>query len=109
MTNTAMPEPVASFWTAVNAHDESGFLNAFTADGAVDDWGRTFTGAKEIKAWSDKEFIGARGTLDIQSVSEQNGQVVVIGDWKSNYANGMSKFTFNVIGDKLSKMTIREG
>ncbi|MDR4534538.1 nuclear transport factor 2 family protein [Glutamicibacter sp. PS] len=109
MSNTSVPEPVASFWKAVNEHDESGFLNAFTADGVVDDWGRVFTGPKEIKAWSDKEFIGARGTLDIESVHEEGGHVIVRGGWKSTHANGMSKFTFETSGDKLTKMTIREG
>ncbi|GAA1406545.1 hypothetical protein AUR04nite_05800 [Glutamicibacter uratoxydans] len=109
MSSISLPEPVASFWEAVNAHDEQGFLDAFTAEGAVDDWGRTFTGRKEIKAWSDREFIGARGTLEIHSASDENGQIIVVGDWKSNYANGLSKFTFETSGGKLDKMTIREG
>ena len=38
---------------------------AVQAGVAVDDWGRTFTGRAEIKAWSDKEFIGSEGTLGI--------------------------------------------
>jgi len=109
MATPMVPEPVASFWKAVNAHDEQGFLDAFTPEGSVDDWGRIFTGREEIKAWSDKEFIGARGRLDIESASEQDGQVTVIGDWKSNYANGRSNFIFEIQGSKLSRMAIREG
>ena len=40
MAAPAIPEPVASFITAVNDHDEQAFLDAFAPDGTVDDWGR---------------------------------------------------------------------
>ncbi|HLT61967.1 MAG TPA: nuclear transport factor 2 family protein, partial [Microlunatus sp.] len=66
MTAPTVPEPIAGFIDAVNRHDEQAFLDAFTPDGSVDDWGRVFTGRDEIKAWSDNEFIGARGTLAVE-------------------------------------------
>lgn len=106
---TTIPEPVASFITVVNNHDEQGFLYGFTEEGAVDDWGRTFTGREQIKAWSDEEFIGANGTLSVEEVTDDGGHVTVIGDWRSNHANGRSKFIFDIAGDKIAKMTIREG
>lgn len=105
----AVPEPVASFLERVNAHDEQAFLDAFVPDGAVDDWGRIFTGREAIKLWSDKEFIGSRGTLAVEDVQTGPGQITVTGDWRSNHANGRSIFVFDVVGDKLAKMTIREG
>ena len=106
---TDLPEPVASFVDAVNRHDEAGFLDAFTADGFVDDWGRTFPTRDAIKAWSDKEFIGARGTLTPTEVVVDGDTVTVTGDWASNHANGLSSFTFRTVGDKIASMTIREG
>lgn len=109
MNTTDIPEPVASFIDRVNAQDEQAFLDAFTPSGAVDDWGRTFTGRDSIKTWSDKEFIGAHGTLTVETVAAEGNRVTVIGDWRSTYANGRSKFIFDIDGDKLSKMTIREG
>ena len=109
MAAPTIPEPVASFLAAVNRHDEQAFLDAFAPDGAVDDWGRTFTGREQIKTWSDKEFIGSRGTLAVEEVDTAGDTIQVIGDWRSNHANGRSKFVFDVDGDKLAKMTIREG
>ncbi|PSL00866.1 SnoaL-like protein [Murinocardiopsis flavida] len=109
MADAAVPEPVASFIDTVNSHDESGFLDAFTPDGAVDDWGRTFTGRQAIKAWSDNEFIGARGTLTPEDVTTEGDRVVVVGDWRSEHANGLSRFTFDIAGDRIAMMTIREG
>lgn len=104
-----VPEPVRTFIDAVNAHDEAGFLDAFTEDGFVDDWGRIFTGRDEIKAWSDKEFIGATGVLTPEEVTESGDSVTVVGDWASTWANGRSSFAFAVAGDKIASMTIREG
>ncbi|RBP67278.1 SnoaL-like protein [Brevibacterium sanguinis] len=109
MTEPQIPDTVARFIGLVNAHDEEGFLEAFTSGGTVDDWGREFTGREAIKAWSDKEFIGATGTLTPEEVTTAGDQVTVIGDWSSTWANGRSSFTFDVVGDHISRMTIREG
>lgn len=109
MSDQQIPEPVASFIDTVNAHDDQGFLDAFTTEGTVDDWGREFTGREAIKEWSDKEFIGATGVLTPEEVSVDGDQVTVIGDWRSTHANGRSSFTFEIAGEKLNRMTIREG
>ena len=109
MSAHEIPEPVATFLERVNAHDEEAFLDAFTPAGVVDDWGRTFTGREQIKTWSDKEFIGSRGVLTVEEVRVAGDEVTVVGDWRSNHANGRSRFVFEIDGDKLAKMTIREG
>jgi len=109
MKTPTIPEPVATFIERVNAHDEDAFLDAFTTGETVDDWGRYFTGREQIKAWSDNDFIGSRGVLTVEEVTAAENQVTVVGDWRSNHANGRSRFVFAIEGDKLSKMTIREG
>lgn len=109
MTND-IPQPVDALIDAVNGHDEAAFLDFFTDDGYVDDWGRTFRGREAIGGWSAREFIGSDGTLTVQSVSTTDGgKVVVVGDWRSNHANGLSRFEFEVAGDQVASMTIREG
>ncbi|KMS85906.1 nuclear transport factor 2 family protein [Prauserella rugosa] len=109
MTTPTVPEPVAAFIDHVNAHDNEAFLDSFTADGFVDDWGRVFTGRDEIAAWSDNEFIGARGTLTVEEVDVTDGLITVVGDWRSNHANGRSSFALETDGDRITSMTIREG
>lgn len=91
----------------MNRNYEDGFLGAFADPGAVDDWGRIFTGRDEIRAWSDVEFIGAKGTLEVEEVSDGPDGFTVIGDWRSNHANGRSSFAF-VLGDggQVEKVTI---
>lgn len=109
MTRTEIPEPVASFVEAVNRHDEQAFLNAFTDDGVVDDWGRVFPDRDAIKTWSDTEFLGARGVLTPEEVTVDGNRITVIGDWRSNHANGRSSFGFDIDGGRIARMTIREG
>lgn len=109
MNSSELPDTVRAFVDAVNNHDEAAFLAAFPTDGFVDDWGRMFTGRDAIKQWSDGEFIGARGVLTPEQVTVDGDVVTVIGDWRSNHANGRSSFTFRVDGDQIVSMTIREG
>ncbi len=109
MTNIEIPSPVAEFIERVNAGDEAAFLDAFTAEGFVDDWGRVFTGRDAIQGWSSVEFIGSKGVLTPEVVTVDGDTVTVTGDWRSNHANGRSEFTFAVAGDELASMTIREG
>ena len=109
MSELQIPETVARVIDVVNAHDEQGFLDSFTTDGVVDDWGREFVGRDAIKGWSDNEFIGATGVITPEEVSENGNEVTVIGDWRSTHANGRSSFAFQVNGDKFDRMTIREG
>lgn len=106
---TAAPAPIDDFIGAVNAHDEQRFLGSFTADGVVNDWGREFAGREAIKAWSDDEFIGANGTIDVTKVEERNGEIQVTADWRSTHANGLSLFAFTVHGDKIAQMRITAG
>lgn len=106
---TTIPEPIRLFIDAVNAHDEEAFLAAFAPDGIVDDWGRTFTGTTAIKEWSDKEFIGAHGTITTLETEISGDTVTITGDWRSTHANGRSRFTFTLADQKVALMAIREG
>ncbi|MDR2281386.1 MAG: nuclear transport factor 2 family protein [Gordonia sp. (in: high G+C Gram-positive bacteria)] len=106
---TDIPAAVTAFIDAVNRHDETAVLDAFTDDGFVDDWGRIFPDRASIKAWSDVEFIGANGTMTVTGTDVDENTVTVIADWRSSHANGLSSFVFDVAGDKIASMTIREG
>ena len=56
--STSLPAPVRTLLDAANSGDIEGFLNGFTPDGVVDDWGRELRGRSRIRSWSDAEFIG---------------------------------------------------
>jgi hypothetical protein len=102
------PEPVARLLQAANANDTEAFLAGFTADGVVDDWGREFEGADAIRSWSDSEFIGKRVSLDVREVEQGGATTVVTAAVGGDGFNGPSHFSFEVDGDRVARMTIRE-
>jgi hypothetical protein len=103
----SLPAPVQAVFDATNAGDTDAFLNAFTADGVVDDWGREFHGREAIKGWSDGENIGVQAVLRPTAVTSHDGEYVVTADVSGGGFNGPSHFTFRVDGDRVARMTIR--
>ena len=102
-----LPPPVARLIDAANANDTDAFLAALTPDGVVDDWGREFRGPDAVRGWSDAEFIGVRVSLDVTEVVQRDGAVTVTAQVGGDGFNGPSHFTFDVAGDRVSRMTIR--
>jgi SnoaL-like domain len=102
-----LPDPVAAAIDAANANDTAAFLACFAPDGMVDDWGREFRGPDEIRAWSDREFIGVHVSLDVTEVEQEDGATTVTATVGGEGFNGPSHFTFAVDGDRVTRMTIR--
>lgn len=108
MSEVALPHPVAAVVRSINAGDTEGFLDLFSERGVVDDWGRRFVGRQAIRAWSDRELIGAKGMMTVRSVAARGSEVTVIGDWKSNFYTGPGKFIFRIEGRKVAEWRITE-
>jgi hypothetical protein len=104
---TELPRPVAAAVDAANANDTAAFLACFTPNGVVDDWGREFRGPDEIRDWSDREFIGVRVSLEVTDVEQEDGATIVTAAVGGDGFNGPSHFTFDVEGDRVTRMTIR--
>lgn len=103
---TEIPAPVQRILDAIVAGDADAFVQAFDADGAVDDWGREFRGHDRIRAWSDKEFIGVQVSFSDITVATPGNPVTLRVQVGGNGFNGPSGFTFDVRGDRVHKMTI---
>ncbi len=106
MSTPTLPTTVAAFVAAVNRGDTDAFLGFFPDDGVVDDWGRRFAGHDAIRAWSDREFIGAEGTMTPQEVTARGFEVDVKAGWASTHHNGDSRFVFIVDGHRIREMRI---
>ena len=101
------PHPaVQRLLDAANGGDLNGFLATFTDDGVVDDWGREFRGATEIRSWSDAEFIGREVNLTVQGVEEGKGETIIAAQVGGKGYTGPSHFAFRVEGDRVARMTI---
>jgi hypothetical protein len=102
----SLPSPVARAIDAVNAGDTDAFLSEFASDGWIDDNGRRFAGAGEIRAWSDRELIGANSRFDVTGSESTDGGIAVDIEVSSDGFNGYSRFAFEVEGESLRSMTI---
>ena len=102
----ALPLPIDRLVEAINRGDTDAFLALFTDAGVVDDWGRRFEGLAAIRAWSDAEFIGARGRMIVKGVSWVRDLVTLEADWRSDFYSGASRFVFALDGARVRAMTI---
>jgi hypothetical protein len=104
----SLPAAVQAVFDATNAGDTDAFLDAFTSEGVVDDWGREFKGRAAIKVWSDGENIGVQAALTPTAVTSSSpDEYVVMADVAGGGFNGPSHFTFRVDGERVARMTIR--
>jgi hypothetical protein len=106
MTATDLPPLVAQAIDAVNSGDTEAFLAAFAGDGWIDDNGRRFTGPDAMRAWSDRELIGANSRFDVTGSERIDGGVALDIEVTSDGFNGYSRFAFVVDGDTLQSMRI---
>ncbi|OPX14534.1 nuclear transport factor 2 family protein [Gordonia polyisoprenivorans] len=106
---SSLPTPVRASIEATNAGDLAAFLATFTPDGAVDDWGRTFTGREPITAWSDAEYIGKNMTLEVLSAEFPDARTVVVkASVGGDGFNGPSTFTYRIDGDEGAAVTLMQ-
>jgi hypothetical protein len=101
-----LPPPVARAVAAVNAGDTEAFLAEFAADGRIDDNGRVFSGREEMRAWSDKELIGANTRFEVTGSDLTDDGVALHVEVSSDGFNGYSRFAFRLAGERLQSMLI---
>jgi hypothetical protein len=100
------PAPVARAIAAVNAEDTDAFLSQCATEGWIDDNGRRFTGHDAMRAWSDRELIGAHTRFEVTGAEANDAGVAVDIEVASEGFNGYSRFAFEVAGDALQGMAI---
>ena len=107
MTGPELSVAARRFIEATNAEDRDALVDAFTATGTVDDFGRTFVGADEIGGWSDAENIGTHNRIRVHQVTGTpevvHAEISVTG---SGY-NGTGTLTFHLDGDLIEELVIR--
>jgi hypothetical protein len=104
---TELPEAVARLLVATNIEDRTAFLDAFTDDGVVDDWGRRFVGRERIAEWDAAENIGVHSRIEATSV-RQTGDTVDLGVRVTGDGyNGGGTFTARLRDGKVAELLIR--
>ena len=98
---------ILQMFDATNRGDSEAFLDAFAADGVVDDWGRTFTGRDEIAGWNDRENIGVHSHIEPGDVTRVGDAFKVGVTVSGDGYNGGGAFTFTLAPDgRVARMVI---
>lgn len=106
---TDIPALAIALRDATNRQDWPGFIALFHDDALVNDWGSLYRGTAAIKDWSDREMIGAKGTLTItRMITDGDGVIAFDTDWKSNFFSGPGRFTLIVRDGKIAELRISE-
>ncbi len=104
-----LPPLIEQLQQAINRGDWPGFIACFHPDAVVNDWGSVYAGTAEIKAWSDRELIGAKGTLAITEVVSSAGGITTLDtQWTSSFFTGPGRFTIAIRDGKISELRIGE-
>lgn len=106
MSDLLLPAPVQAMIDAINAGDTEAFVDAFAADGFVNDWGTVKTGADGVRSWADTDAIGAGARMTVLSAATDGDTTRIRFGWSSRVFNGESDGIFVVDGDKLTSFTI---
>jgi len=100
------PEPIRRFVEATNKGDTEAFLDTFTADAFLSDWGRSFQGREQIARWNQSDNIGVKSHLGIVSIEPAEGTCRVRIAVTGNGFNGEGDMTFTLDGDRIAGLVI---
>ncbi|TGP55364.1 nuclear transport factor 2 family protein [bacterium M00.F.Ca.ET.230.01.1.1] len=100
------PDPIRRFVAATNAGDTAAFLDTFTDDAFLSDWGRDFHGRDGVARWNQSDNIGAQSNLRIVRIAQRDGvyhaRVAVTG----NAFNGEGDMAFTLDGEQIASLVI---
>lgn len=107
MTDEQLPEPIAAFIRATNDADSDAFVDAFTDDAELNDWGRVFHGHDGVRSWDRTDNIGVHSRFTLvgwrwTAPGTAEVELTVSGD---GY-NGTGPMTFVLRDGRIASLVI---
>ena len=108
-----IPQSIATFIEATNAHKSDEFLATLTESAVITDEGQEYRGIAAIKEWSDEKYIGAKVTLDVVDLVTSNGKTIVTLKVDGNFNKTglpdpfLMDFHFTIDTNKITALDIR--
>ncbi|MER8956399.1 nuclear transport factor 2 family protein [Mesorhizobium sp. M0833] len=100
------PDPIRRFVEATNASDTEAFLDSFTPDAFLSDWGRSFRGREQIARWNQSDNIGVQSRFSILGIAAADGTCRVRIAVEGNGFNGEGDMVFTLDGERISSLVI---
>ena len=101
-----VPLPIRRFIEATNAGDSDAFVEAFSPDAYLEDWGRGFHGQDGARSWDASDNIGKRSRFDLIALRQERDEWIATLDVSGDGFNGRSDISFVIDGDLIARMII---
>jgi ketosteroid isomerase-like protein len=107
MINAKLPQPIADYFQAANAHNSDAVVAAFAEDALVTDENREHRGAA-IREWSDKVNEKYKPHAEVTDVAEANDKTVITADVSGSFPGSpvQLRYNFTLKGDKIAALLI---
>jgi ketosteroid isomerase-like protein len=105
---SGLPEPIQQFIDTTNAGDSDGFVDLFTEDAYVNDWGREFHGHDGVRSWDRTDNIGKKSHfqfVDYRDGGEPDTYVVTLKVTGDGF-NGTGPMEFVLTDGRIASLRI---
>ncbi|MFJ8364229.1 nuclear transport factor 2 family protein [Streptomyces sp. NPDC093984] len=107
MTDIEIPPAIRTFIDATNNADSDAFVNAFTPDAYLNDWGREFHGRDGVRSWNTTDNIGVQAHFTLKGVERPAEDTFVVTlTVTGNGYNGTGPMTFVLRDDLIASLRI---
>ena len=109
----SLPQPIARFVKAINAHNTAALLPNLSENAVITDEGQEYRGIVAIKEWSDEKCIAASVTLDVVHNMNRGGKTIATLKVDGNFDKTglpdpfLMDFHFTLDTNKISALDIR--
>lgn len=103
-----VPIAIRAFVDTTNAGDSEGFVQVFTEDAFLSDYGREYHGRQGVADWDRTDNIGEESHFDLLGckAGATSQEVVATVMVTGNGFTGTSDLVFTLRGDEISRLVI---
>ena len=106
--NTKLPQPIANYFQAANAHNTDAVVAAFADDAVVVDESRERRGSTAIKEWSEEVNEKYKPHAEVTDVAEVGDKTVVTANVSGTFPGSpvQLRYSFTLKGEKIAALLI---
>jgi hypothetical protein len=107
-TNKKLPQPIANYFEAANAHRTDAVVAAFAKDALVTDEHQEHRGGTAIKEWSNEVNEKYQPHAEVTDVAEIGGKTVVTAEVSGTFPGSpvQLRYNFTLKGEKIAALLI---